>query len=370
MKKRAIVISVLLSVALMCTGCSWEEIKTKFTGEDGTANTASGSAIVIEDYNPEECVTVPEYKGIEVDCTVGDDEVEADVQSFLSNNSKEKKIKKGKCKDGDTVNIDYVGKMDGKAFDNGSAEDQTITLGASGFIDGFDAGVVGMKVGETKDINVTFPEDYSAKELAGKPAVFTITLNYISKTEIPELTDKLVSEKTDYKTVDEYKKGTKKTLQEDKKANAGQTAYAEIEEKTEVKKYPETLVKSCEMQLDAYYKYMGKQYGYTDFKQFLSAMQMDETAYKESLTQAAQSIAKTQILAEAIAARENITVTDEEVKKEIAANAETAGQSEEELKKSFEELYGDAITIEGYYRVTLLTNKVVDFVAENAKIIE
>lgn len=381
MKRKAVMISAFLAASLMLTGCSWNDIKAKFTGEDTSAPAASGSAIVIEEYNPEDCVTVPEYKGIEVDCKISDEDLQAEIDSFLANNSTEDKIKKGKCKKGDMVNIDYVGKVDGEAFDNGSATDQTITLGASGYIDGFDDGIVGMKVGDTKDINVTFPEDYGqggedeeAKKLAGKPAgkpaVFTITLNYISETKMPKLNDKLVSEKTEYKTVAEYKEGTRNKLLEDKKKSAGQTAYGEVEQKAEVKKYPETLVESCKSQLDAYYKYTAKQYGYSDFKTFLSAMQMDEATYNDNLLKAAQSIAKTQILAEAIAAKENITVTDEEIKAEIASVAEQAGQQEADLKKNFEDLYGQAITIERYYKVTLLTNKVIDFVGENAKIIE
>ncbi len=376
MKRKAVMISAFLAAALMLTGCSWNDIKAKFTGEDTSAPVASGSAIVIEEYNPEDCVTVPEYKGIEVDCKISDEDLQAEIDSFLANNSTEDKIKKGKCKKGDMVNIDYVGKVDGEAFDNGSATDQTITLGSSGYIDGFDDGIVGMKVGDTKDINVTFPEDYGqggddqAKQLAGKPAVFTITLNYISETKMPKLNDKLVSEKTEYKTVAEYKEATRNKLVEDKKKSAGQTAYGEVEQKAEVKKYPETLVESCKSQLDAYYKYTAKQYGYSDFKTFLSAMQMDEATYNDNLLKAAQSIAKTQILAEAIAAKENITVTDEEIKAEIASVAEQAGQEEADLKKNFEDLYGQAITIERYYKVTLLTNKVIDFVGENAKIIE
>lgn len=370
MKKRAVMISALLSVSLMLTGCSWNEIKSKFTGED-TSTTASGSAIVVEDYNAEECVTVPEYKGIEVDGTVSEEEIQSEIDSFLQENAKENKKKKGTCKKGDSVNIDYVGKKDGEPFDGGSATGQTITLGSSGFIDGFDDGVIGMKVGETKDINVTFPEDYAnSKELAGQPAVFTITLNYISETVTPKMTDKLVAEKTDYKTVEEWTAAKKEELKKDKKDNAGSTAYAQIEEKAEVKKYPETLVASCKAQLDAYYKYTAEQYGYSDFNAFLSAMQMDETTYDQNLKQAAQSIAKTQMLAEAIAAKENLSVTDEEVKKEIADVSAQSGQEEADLKKNFEDLYGEAITIENYYKVTLLTNKVIDFVGKNAKIKE
>lgn len=367
MKKRALIISTFLSVSLMLTGCSWDEVRSKFTGED---TSVSGSAVVIEDYDAADCVTLPEYKGIEVDCTVSDEEVQAEIDSFLSQNASEKKIEKGKCKEGDTVNIDYVGKIDGVAFDNGSATDQTITLGSSGYIPGFDDGVIGMKVGKTKDINVTFPEDYGNEELKGKPAVFTITLNYISETETPELTDEFVAEKTEQKTVEEYKAATKEKLAKGKKDSAGQAAYGELEEKTEVKKYPKSLLAVCKGQLDAYYKYTAKQYGYSDFNEFLNAMQMDEATYTESLDKAAESIAKTQLIAEAIAAKENITVTEDEVKAEIASVCEQAGQEEDQLRQSFESLYGESITIERYYETTLLTNKIVDFVGQNAKIKE
>lgn len=366
MKKRALIISTFLSVSLMLTGCSWDEIRAKFTGEDLSV---SGAAVV-EDYDAEECVTLPEYKGVEVDCTVSEEEIQNEIDSFLSQNASENKIKKGKCKEGDTVNIDFVGKIDGEAFDNGSATDQTITLGSSGYIPGFDDGIIGMKVGQTKDIDVTFPEDYGKDELNGKAAVFTITLNYISESEVPELTDKLVAERTEQKTVDEYKASVKEKLAKEKKEDLGQTAYGQVEEKVEVKKYPESLVAVCKGQLDAYYKYTAKQYGYSDFNEFLTAMQMDEATYNESLQKAAESIAKTQLTTEAIAAKENITVTQDEVKAEIAKVSEQAGQGEDQLKQSFEELYGEAITIEKYYETTLLTNKVVDFVGENAKIKE
>lgn len=353
----------------MLTGCSWEQFRAKFTGEDLSGVT--GSAIEIEDYDAEECVTVPEYKGVEVDCSVSDEELEAEINSFLAENSSEKKVKKGKCKEGDSVNIDFVGKIDGEAFDNGSATDQTITLGASGYIPGFDDGVIGMKVGETKDIDVTFPEDYGNEELNGKPAVFTITLNYISETVTPKLTDKLVAKTTDYKTADEYKESVQEKLKQEKKDAAGETAYAEIEEKAEVKKYPETLVESCKLQLDAYYKYMAtQQYGYSDFKSFLDAVQMSQEAYEETLLTSAQSIAKTQLLTEAIAARENISVTDEEVAAEIASIAQQSGQEESVLRENFTGLYENAITIERYYNTVLLSNKVIDLIGENVKIVE
>lgn len=366
MKKRAVVLSTLLSVSLLLTGCSWSDIKAKFTGAD-TGSTATEAE---KDYVASECITVPEYMGIEVDCTVGEDEVQAEIDSFLGENSTEKKIKKGKCKEGDTVNIDYVGKIDGKEFDGGKADAQSITLGSSGYIPGFDDGVVGMKVGQTKDINVTFPDDYGKEELNGKPAVFTITLNYISVTETPEFTDELVAEKSDYKTTEEFKNAKLEELKKDKKDTAGQTAYAQVEEKAEVKTYPDSLIKVCTSQLDAYYKSYAEQYGFTDFNTFLTQMGMTEETYNENLKQAAQGIAKTQLLTEAIAAKEGITVSEDEVKQQIEDIATQSGTDAESMRKEFENLYGTAISIENYYSITMLSNKVIDFVGENAKIKE
>ncbi len=371
MKKRAVVISTLMAMSLMLTSCggSWEEIKGKFTGNDGSV--VSESAINFDEIKPEDYVTVPEYKGIEVDCSVGEDEIEAEIESFLGENSKENKVKKGKCKLGDTVNIDYEGKVDGEVFEGGSATGHTMTLGASGFIDGFDDGVVGMKVGQKKDIDVTFPAEYSqAPELAGKPAVFTVTLNYISETKIPKLTEELVKEKTDYKSIDEYKEGVRKTLAQQKKDNAGQTAYGKVEEKAEVKGYPEALLNVYSAQLDAYYRASAEQYGFTDFNTFLQQSGMDEASYKTYLKEAAEANAKTQLVTRYIADKEGFAITDEDVKKEISSNLEASGQTEEDFRKNFESLYGKDMTLEQYYQIVLLTNKVIEFVGENAKIVE
>lgn len=364
MKKRAAIISVCLSMALMLTGCTWSDVRAKFTGED--LGVSSGS----KDYVASECVTVPDYKGIEVDVKVSEEDIQAEIDSKLNNYSTEKKIKKGKCKEGDRVSIDFVGKLDGKEFDNGSAEDYAITLGQSGFIDGFDDGVIGMKVGEKKDLNLKFPDDYGKEELNGKDVVFTVTLNYISETEIPELNEEFVTKNTEYKTVDEYKESIRQELLENNKKTAGQTAYGQVEEKAEVTTYPQSLIDTCTSQLDAYYRYSATQYGFTDFNTFLEQMQMTEDSYKQSLEQAAKSIAKTQLLTEAIAEKEGITVSDDEIKEEISTMVTQSGQEESELRKNFEDLYGDAITIEDYYKITLLSNKVIDFVGENAVIKE
>lgn len=361
MRRSAKIVSTVLVASMMLTGCSWGEIKDKFTGADSGVEEAA-------DYVAEDCITIAEYKGVEVDCSVGDDEVKAEIDSFLGQNTTEKKIKKGKCKAGDTVNIDYSGSIDGKKFDGGTAEDQSLELGSNSFIPGFEDQVIGMSVGDKKDINVKFPDDYHDDKVAGKDAVFSVKVNYISESIVPELTDKLVKEKTEYKTVDEYKKGTLEKLKKDKEEDAGSSAYNIVQEKTEVKNYPDSLISGIKKQIDAYYRYMAKQYQFEDFNKFLEQSGMTEDAYNEQLKKAAENVAKSQLIAEVICAKENITVTDEEVDNAIKEAAEQGQQSVEDFEKAFKEAYGDSITIKQYHKNMLITNKAGDFVKDNAVI--
>lgn len=369
MKKQFTVIGLLLVMAMVLTGCSWDDVASKFTGED---RAASGSSVTLEDYDTEECVTLGTYKGVEVDCSVTDEEVQSQIDTLLSNNPNVKKIKKGTCKKGQSVNIDYVGKLNGKKFDNGSAEDYTMTLGSSGFIDGFDDGVIGMKVGEKKDLNLTFPKDYPQnQDLAGKAVVFTVTLNYIEKTEAATFNDAFVKKHTSYKTVAEYKTKTKESLINSKKESAGSTALDTVEKNSKFNSIPESLKSSCSKQLDSYYRYMATSYGYTDFSTFLTQMNMTQDAYDKQLASGAETLAKTQLLTAAIAAKENLSVSDDEIKKTIsdavAANS-SSGMDENALREQFKSIYGDVITMEEYYKINLLNEKVINLLKDNAKI--
>lgn len=374
MKKQITVISIVLVIAMVMTGCSWEDVKSKFVGGD---NSASGTSISLDEIDTEECITLGTYKGVEVDCTVSDDEIQSQIDTLLSSNPNVKKIKKGTCKKGQSVNIDYVGKMNGKKFDGGSEEGRTIVLGSSGFIDGFDDGVIGMKVGEKKDVKLKFPSEYQPNpDLAGKDAVFTVTVNYIEKSEDAKFDDAFVKKNTNYKTVAEYKTKTKESLVNSKKESAGSTALETVQSSSKFLSIPDALKESCNNQLDSYYHYMATSYGYTDFNAFLTQMNMTEDAYKKTLAESADTLAKTQLLTAAIAAKENLSVTDDEIKKEIsdavAANASSGGDGADEsaLREQFKSIYGDAITLEEYFKINLLNDKVINFLKENAKIKE
>ena len=195
MKKKTFLLSLCLCLMLAFTGCS----KNDSTADDNstTENTTVAS-------NGE--VTLGEYKGIEVvmeSTDVTDAEIQVRLDNFVASNATVEEITdRTDVQDGDVANIDYVGKIDGEAFDGGSAEGTDLTIGSGTFIDGFEEQLVGATVGETIDINVTFPENYTSKDLAGKEATFTVTINSIGKSVTPELTDELVAANTDYATVD------------------------------------------------------------------------------------------------------------------------------------------------------------------------
>lgn len=193
-------------------------------------------------------IKITQYKGVEIDevekaSEITDDDVDAYIQSMQESKAEVTEITDRAVEDGDTVSIDFVGKMNGEEFEGGSAQDYSLTIGSGVFIEGFEESVIGHKAGETYDWNGKFPEDYGNAEMAGKDVVFTITVNAITKEDVPELNDKFVksvSEKS--KTVKEYKKEVKELLQKDAETSYEYSIETAVWEKvmdnTEVKKYP------------------------------------------------------------------------------------------------------------------------------------
>ena len=194
----AVLAAGICALSLFLTGCSGE---------------------ISNDY-----VTITKYKGVEIDKVdadaVSDNDVEAQINSVLQSKSTTTEVTDRAAQTGDTVTIDYEGKKDGVAFDGGTATDAQLTLGSGQFIDGFEDGVVGHNIGDTFDLDLTFPENYGNEDLAGQAVVFTVTLKGISQTDVPELTDEFVQSVSDTsKTVEEYKKEIKKSLKKNGKEN-------------------------------------------------------------------------------------------------------------------------------------------------------
>lgn len=220
MKKRVLLLTLLLSLVLAASACGSK-------GGDGSADEANVEAtesaevseLLAIEAGDEGEIELGDYKGITVEYAesteeveVTDDEVETQVTTLLEENKTSEEIKDRAVKDGDIVNIDYEGTKDGVAFDGGTAEGYELTIGSGTFIDGFEDGLIGVEIGETTKLNLTFPEEYSNEDLAGQDVVFEVTVNSIRVENTPELTDDFVAENTEYKTVEEYKEGIKADL--------------------------------------------------------------------------------------------------------------------------------------------------------------
>ena len=320
-KKVAMLLTGVMAVSLLMTGCQ----STKGLENDN--------------------IKISVYKGVEVDkvdkpSEVTDDDVNTQIQSVLDENATTKEVTDRAVKKGDTATIDFVGKMNGKAFDGGSSTDYPLEIGSNSFIEGFEDSIIGHKIGDTFDWNGKFPENYGSSDLAGKDVTFTITVKSISKKNTPKLTDKLVkkvSKKS--KTVKEYKEEVKKSLEEDNEKTYNDTlqqaAWQKVLDNTKVKKYPEKDVKKIEDSLISQYKSVAKAYNmsYDD----LIKQQMGTTVekFEKQVTKAAKSSVKQTLVTKAIADKENIKLDDATYKTELKKIAKEYGyDSVKALKKA------------------------------------
>ena len=313
-------------------------------------------------------VTIETYKGMKIKeyaYNVKDEDVEAEVQKLLDRNARKVDVEGRAAANGDIVNIDFVGTVDGVKFDGGEAQGFDLTLGSGQFIPGFEDQVVGMNVGETKDVNVTFPENYQAEELKGKPAVFAVTLNKIQGKELPELTDEFIKDATGSETVDAYKAKTKERLEQQAKRQAtdatensileaiAEKATAEIPQAmidTEV----DNLVKKFEYQL----MYQGLQ-----LKDYLQFLKVTEEEFKKNYEEQAKKNVLSQLIISQIIKEEKIEATDEEVDAKIAEQAASVEKSAEEYKKGMDPRQVD------YIKSDIVITKLFDFLKANNEMV-
>ena len=219
-KMTAVLLAAVMAFSLAACGGEDTDGTTAAETEESSSTDETEAAAEEPEYfsafnldNLSDYVQLGEYKGIEVtaqDTTVTDEDVETELQSQVENATPiYEEITEGTVADGDVVNIDYEGTLDGVAFDGGTDTDFNLTIGSGQFIDGFEDGLIGKNIGDTVELNLTFPEDYTTNsDLAGQDVVFTVTINYVQGEEIPqELNDEFVQRVTDgtYTTVDEYR---------------------------------------------------------------------------------------------------------------------------------------------------------------------
>ena len=323
--------------------------------EDGTTTLTLSTEVYPE-------VTLGEYKGVEVvkpEATVSDEQVEAELKQMAENVASVENIEDRAAELGDIANIDFLGTVDGVAFDGGKAEGFDLTLGSGQFIPGFEEQVVGMTIGEQKDVNVTFPEDYNAKELAGKAAVFAVKLNKLSVKNVPAIDDELAKDASEFETLEELKADIRaKKLADAQKSidRSFENAVVEAVAANATVEVPNALV---EAELDNQmndFAYRLQMSGMS-VEQYAQMMGGDLNTMRQAFKPMAEKQALSTLVIAKVAEVEGITVSDEELEAEFA---EMAKAYELELDKIKEMVPAEEI------RENLKTRKSVKFLVDNA----
>ena len=313
-------------------------------------------------------VTLGEYKGVEVekaDAAVTAEDVEAELKRVQEQNARLLTVEDRPVADGDQTVIDFEGFVDGKGFEGGKAEDYPLTIGSHSFIDTFEEQLIGKNIGEECEVNVTFPAEYHAAELAGKPAMFKVTVKEIKVKELPALDDEFASEVSEFDTLDEYKQDIEKKLQERKeKAAASQNedrVVAKVVENASME-IPEKMIdaqvdnmlretaqrmQSQGLSMDLYMKYTG-----------MTADQMKDQMRPEAVKRI-----QTRLVLEAVVKAENIETSEEKLDEEIAKMAEAYKMEAEKLKSYMTDSDKDQM------KQDLAVQAAVDLLVSEAKLV-
>lgn len=313
-------------------------------------------------------VTLGEYKGVEVekaDAAVIAEDVEAELKRVQEQNARLLTVEDRPVADGDQTVIDFEGFVDGKGFEGGKAEDYPLTIGSHSFIDTFEEQLIGKNIGEECEVNVTFPTEYHAAELAGKPAMFKVTVKEIKVKELPALDDEFASEVSEFDTLDEYKQDIEKKLQERKeKAAASQNedrVVAKVVENASME-IPEKMIdaqvdnmlretaqrmQSQGLSMDLYMKYTG-----------MTADQMKDQMRPEAVKRI-----QTRLVLEAVVKAENIETSEEKLDEEIAKMAEAYKMEADKLKSYMTDSDKDQM------KQDLAVQAAVDLLVSEAKLV-
>lgn len=283
-------------------------------------------------------VKLGEYKGVEVDkveVEVTDAEIAQELDKLRDKNARIITIDDAPVADGDTVKLDYEGSVDGVPFEGGKAENADLVIGSKTFIPGFEEQLIGMNIGEEKDINVTFPEEYHAEELKGKAAVFKCKINEITRKELPEADDEFAQESSDFDTIDELKADLKKQLTEKKEKDAKvakeNAVIDKVVEAAEME-IPEAMINETARQVAEEFA-QRLQYQGLSIDQYLKFSGMTVEQFIEQSKPQAEKRIKYRLVLEAIVKAENIVVTDEDVEAEFDRMAEQYKMEKDKLKE-------------------------------------
>ena len=372
---------MLLVMALSVTGCSQKtatkdkDTKTEETAKtddaeetesDNTEDTSEDTPTTAElmaGIDVEKCVTLGDYKGVTVEKTiqsVTDEDVQNEIDNALANYPVE--VDQA-AKEGDTVNIDYVGKIDGEEFDGGSDQGADLKLGSGKFIDGFEDGLIGARKGETRTLNLTFPEDYT-QDLAGKAVEFTVTVNAV-KEPLSEPTDQWVADNIEgYDNIADYKAGIRSEQEESNEQTAeNQVRYAawtQVIDNCTINEYPETLVevgkKLYKQQVETYAKYAGM-----ELDAYIESSGLTQEEYQSNMEEYGKNVAAQALVCQAICNKEGFAIGDDDYQKALQDMLTEYGCTEEELIQT----YG-----QDNVEQSIMLNRVSNLIMENANVTE
>lgn len=309
-------------------------------------------------------VTLGKYNGIEVekaDTTVTDEEIDAAIDRERENNARTISVEDRAVRDGDMTVLDFEGFVDGETFEGGKGENYSLTIGSDTFIPGFEEQLIGAEIDKEIEVNVTFPEDYQAEELAGKPAVFKCTIREIKEKELPELDDEFAGEVSEFETLAEYREDVKKNLTEKKEEEAKAAKEEKVIEAiiadaqmdipaamlaTQQRQMADEFAQRIQMQgisIDQYFQFTG----------------LTREAFLEQLKPQAEQRIKSRLVLEAVAKAENIEVSEEEYTAEIKKMAEAYKMAEDKLTEMIGEFEQKSI------REDICVRKALDFAMEH-----
>lgn len=311
-------------------------------------------------------VKLGDYKGInitKVEYNVKDADVDAEIERLRQRNSRMVEVTDRAAENGDTATIDFSGSIDGVKFEGGTSENYPLVLGSGSFIPGFEEQVVGMKVGEEKDVNVRFPDDYQAAELKGKDAVFAVKLNKLEKKELPEVNDEFIKDAAGAESVDAYRKETRERLEKQAKekgdAETENNIVRAIAANAEVE-IPDAMIES---QIDAMVRNaeyrMGMQYGGLKLADYLKYIGSNMDDFRNGYRAQAGENVKAQLVIDAIVRAENIKAEESEIEAKLEELAKAAGKTLEEYKKDVTDSQRE------YLANDIVVNKLFDFLKAN-----
>ena len=310
-------------------------------------------------------VTLGEYKGLKKDqapVEVTEDDVKEELDRVAKRNARTIEITDRAVEDGDNVNIDYAGTIDGKAFDGGTAQGYDLKIGSHSFIDNFEEQLIGHSIGEELDVNVTFPENYHAADLAGKPAVFGVKINSIKAEELPEIDDEFAKDVSEFDTLEEYKEDLKKTITERKQKQAESELKNKLLDQVvsaSTMDMPKAMVdEQCDQMINEYAQTL--RYQGMDMNQYMKYTGTTMESLAASVRPEAEKRLKENLVLEAIAKAEGVEASDEDVEKELENMAKMYGMELDQIKNAIGESEIKDI------KANLLNTKALDLLVANA----